>query len=75
MQSDILRSFALEALNLDLTEADAARAVSGLDQLRLLMETMEAVPLGFLQEPFIAPALGDVWLENWPEEICDEHKR
>ena len=68
MQSDELRRFARDVLNLGLSEADAAKAVSGLGQLGTLVKTIEGVPLGFLGEPFTAPKLGDAWLEDWHEE-------
>lgn len=68
MESETTRIVARDLLNLALTEAEAAQLAGSLATLRKLVQTIETVPLPFLEEPFMTPAVGDAWLDAWPEE-------
>lgn len=67
MDSKLVQSMAKESLGLSLSETEASALVAPLAGLRLLVRTIEEVPLQYSADPFISPATGDKWLESWPD--------
>jgi hypothetical protein len=68
MDRETLRAFAREVLHLELTDADAAAVSDGIERLRTYVGAIEAVPLGYLEDPPVTPRDGDAWLDTWPAD-------
>jgi hypothetical protein len=68
MDAGLIQAIARECLGLDLTIDEAAGLVQPYVGLQRLVRAIEAVRLPYVQDPFVSPATGDAWLEDWPEQ-------